>query len=136
MKPVQVKGRQGSLAVLLGILMIAGIGLIYYGLRAGYPPVAQVLLPIVYVGLVVSLVRASGISIPERYRGPFLGGRIYVIELAKSLGLFCASLLWVASAIRLVSNTPTGAAVVFIPALILLGFSAFFFWKSFSRPSV
>jgi hypothetical protein len=136
LNPFQLNVRECLVAVLLGILVFVGIGLIYYGLRTGFPPVVQVLLPIVYVGLVVSVVRGGGISIPERYRRPLLGGRIYVLELAKSLGLFCASLLWVASVIRLVNNTPAGAAAVFIPGLILLGLSAFFFWRSFSRPSV
>jgi hypothetical protein len=133
----QVNVRKPVAVVSLGILVLVGIGLIYYGLHAGFSPAAQILFPIAYVGLVVLLLRASGVSIPEHYRRrPILGGRINVLDLVKSLGCFCASLLWVAFVIRFVSDTPAGVAAVFAPALILLGVSAFFFWRSFSRSSV
>jgi len=119
----------------LGILVPVGIGLAYYELRIGLPPALQALLPIVYVALIVLLLRTGVIPIPDQYRRPLLGGRIHVPDLAKSIGCFLASLLWVAVVVRLVSDTPVGAAVVFTPALLILGGSAFFFARSFSRRS-
>jgi hypothetical protein len=134
LKPIPFRKRVA--VVLLGVLVFVGMALLYYGLRFGFTPAAKLLIPMAYLVLVVFLLKTSGVSIPDRYRHrSLLGGRINVLDLAKSFGCFCASLVWVALVIRLVSDTPAGATAVFAPALVFLGASAVFFWRSFSRPS-
>jgi hypothetical protein len=46
-----------------------------------------------------------------------------------------AAILWVAIIVRFVTDTPIGAALLLVPALVILGTGAFFFARGVSRGS-
>jgi hypothetical protein len=121
--------------VCLSIMVLIGIGLISYEIRGGFPQALQVLLPIIYVALIVLLLRTGVVSIPDRYQRGLLGGRIHVPDIAKSVGCMFAAILWVAIIVRFVTDTPIGAALLLVPALVILGTGAFFFARGVSRGS-
>lgn len=117
----------------LGILALAGLVLAYFELRRTFSPAWQVLLPVLYVALILTLLRA-GILPASAAAQPF-SGRFRTIEFAKSLGCMLAAFLWVAIAVRVVSDTPTGVTLLAVPLLLLLGASGFFFFRGFTNRS-
>jgi hypothetical protein len=53
--------------------------------------------------------------------------RVSLVEMLKSLAWLGAGLLWVWIALHYVSDTPTGAAVLLIPFLVMLGIGTYFY---------
>ena len=59
--------------------------------------------------------------------------KISLIDLGKAAIGFCASLVWVVVAVRLVRDTPGGAATLAVPLFVILGGSAYFFARGLGR---
>jgi hypothetical protein len=117
--------------VVLVVIFAAGIVLWCYEARGTLSQPIRILLPIGYFAFAIFLHRKVGLQFPEQSDVPFLGKRINLLDVAKSAACFLAMFFWVTVVVRIVTDTPTGAAVLLIPALTLLGASVFFLGRSF-----
>jgi len=127
--------RNPVVLVLLIILFVAGFGLLYYEVGGGWTLAAQVIFPIIYVALIILLVRTGVVPIPDRYRHSILDGGLRLLDIAKAAGCMIASILWVAVAVRFVSDTPVGVTILLGPAFMVLATGAYFLWKGLSGRS-
>jgi hypothetical protein len=127
--------RKPVVLVLLIILFVAGFILLYYEVGEGRPLAARVIFPIIYVVLIILLLRTGLVPIPARYRHSILDGGLRLLDVAKAAGCMIASVLWIAVAVRFVSDTPVGVAILLGPAFIVLGTGACFLWKGLSGRS-
>jgi hypothetical protein len=117
--------------VVLVVIFAVGIVLWYCEARGAFSQPIRILLPMAYFALAIFLHRKLGLQFPEQADVPFLGKRINLPDVAKSAACFLAMFFWVTVVVRIVTDTPAGAAVLLIPALSLLGASVFFLGRSF-----
>ena len=115
----------------LGVIFLVGILLLYSEVQEKLSQPLRVLLPIGYFTLAIVLHRKLGPLSSLQSDVPFLGKRINLVDVAKSAACFLAMFFWVTVVVRIVTDSPAGAAVLLIPALSLLGASVFFLGRSF-----
>ncbi len=116
---------------LLGVIFVVGIALTFCEARGTLSQPVRIMLPIAYFAFAVYLHRTLGPQLAEQSNLPFLGKRINLLDVAKSAACFLAMFFWVTVIVRVVTDTPAGAAVLLVPALSLLGASVFFLGRSF-----
>jgi hypothetical protein len=122
-----------TVLVALAALVPVGIVLAYYEWRGAFPGNLQVLLPVLYIGVIALLLRTGVVKIPDRYRQGPVAGRI--VNLAKSMGCLLATALWAYVGGRYVPDSPVGAAILLVPIFAILGIGVFFFSKGISGRS-
>ncbi len=108
-------------AVMLAIYAIAGVALIYEGLRTRFSNgFFGLLLPIASIGMLRFLIVLKVIELPPWFRMGFVNQAPKYGEFTKAAACFVAALLWTVIAVRLVSDTPLGATILFAPPVLLL----------------
>lgn len=107
--------------MILVICAIAIGALIYGGFRTNFSNRAfGILLPITLIGLSRILVAFNVIELPTWFSMGFVNRAPKYSEFGKAAECFIASLMWTLISLRLVSNTPLGAAIVGVPAVLLM----------------
>jgi hypothetical protein len=112
---------KGFRAVALAIYAIAGAALVYEGLRTHFSNgFFGVLLPIASIGMVRLLVVLKVIELPPWFSMGFVNRAPKYAEFGKAAACMFAALLWTVIVVRVVSDTPLGAAILFLPPVLLL----------------
>jgi hypothetical protein len=105
----------------LVICAIATSALIYEGFRTNFSNrVFGILLPIALIGLSRMLVAFKVVELPSWFSMGFVNRAPKYPEFGKAAACFIAGLLWALISVRLVTNTPLGAAIVGVPAVLLM----------------
>ena len=109
--------------------LILGVWLTYIDFSEEFPLPISALLTIAYVGLVILLVNLEVIPLPAGVDLGLFAGRSRLSDFVKALACAGAMLAWVWVGVRIVNNTPLGAAVLATPIIILVAASGYFFFR-------
>ena len=121
-------GRRKKL-VLLSVLIGIGLVSLYVEARQFLPPwVAELFSPLFLAG-VFALEKMLAKPTPTRAGAPPVIRAFSYWDIAKSAACMIVALVWVVIAMRRVSDSPGGAALILLPAGVILLGSAYFFWR-------
>ena len=130
--PLKLLGFSKRLKVsILCVLLLLGIALFYAEIRGVFSLPLRILIPIVYIAVVGLLLTAGIAPQPGRYGGQSFGVRLNFLDIARSGICMIASLAWIALGLRLVPDTPAGAALLLAPFFVILGAGIFFLGRGF-----
>ena len=115
----------GLLSVLIGIGLVA----LYVEVRQFLPPWIAELFPPLFLAGVFALEKMLAKSPSTRTDAAPVGRAFSYWDIAKSAACMIVALVWVVVAMRRVSDSPGGAALILIPSGVILLGSAYFFWR-------
>lgn len=123
--------RKGLLIAAYGLLILVGLALVYLGLHGTLPTIADVILPLAYVGIILILVRYQMSAFPSEQRLFSFQFSIRLKYLLKSLFCLVIAFLWTAVVASITGDTRIGAVLAVGPSLVVVCLSGYFFVRSF-----
>src|SRR5271165_5493826 len=120
--------------VVLTICFVAAVMLLYETLRGPLPRFVGLLIPIASLAMIRILVALKVIELPSGFSMGFINRRPKYVEFGKSAACALAAALWTVIGIRLVSDSPLGAAVLLVPPVLLLIAMGFFVVRALLLP--
>jgi len=107
--------------LILTICFVAAVALLY-GILRGSPPTGffGFLIPIASLGMIRILVALKVIELPSGFSMGLINRKPNYVEFGKAAACALAAMLWTVIGIRIVSDTPLGAAVLVVPPVLLL----------------
>jgi len=106
--------------IVLGIALLVGVGLSYWGVRGLFSPGIGTLVSLGYIAVVGLLLVVTGaVSLPERDLATLIGRR--VTFFVKSGVCLLASFLWTVIVVRFAPENALGATILLGPLAIMFG---------------
>jgi hypothetical protein len=121
-------GRRKKL-VLLSVLIGIGLVSLYVEARQFLPPWSAELFPPLFLAGIFGLEKILTKPTPTQTGAAAVGRAVSYWDIAKSAACMIVALVWVVIAMRRVSDSPGGAALILLPSFVILSGSAYFFWR-------
>ena len=107
-------------AVALTIYAIAGVALVYEGLRTHFSNrFFGILLPIASIGMLRILIALKVVELPPWFRMGFVNRAPQYAEFGKAAVCSLTAILWAVIGIKILSETALGAALLVVPIVLL-----------------
>jgi uncharacterized membrane protein YfcA len=107
--------------LILTVCFAAATALLYGVLRGSAPTgILGFLIPIASLGMIRILVALKVLELPSGFSMAFINRKPNYVEFGKAAACALAAMLWTVIGIRIVSDTPLGAAVLAVPPVLLL----------------
>ncbi len=117
--------------LILATLTAAGVTLTYLEIRGLFSESLQILVPCAYLGLIAFLVGTGVIQLPKETGTSWPARRINILDVARALAFMLGGILWAMISAMFVSDTTTGALIVFAPCVCLIGAGGYIMSRSF-----
>ena len=115
------------------ILTCIAAALVLYSWTRTIPQGWSLLITLVIILLVGIMSRLGGFRLPVGYTPPFIIHRPRSADVLRFVGCAAAGFVWVATLTPRVSDTNLGAALVFVPAIVLALAGTFLLFRGVVR---
>lgn len=129
-----VSTRKGMLIAAYGLLILVGLALVYLGLHGTLPTIADVMLPVAYVGVILFLARFQMRAFPREQQHFTFRFSLRLRSLFKSIVCFVIAILWTLIVGSVTGDTRIGSALAVGPAILMVCIGGYFFVRSIPNP--
>ena len=131
---MQPPSKRVRIAILI-ICVVAAAAVFYQSSRGSLPTgFVGLLIPIGSLGLIRVLVALRVIELPSGFSMGLINRKPKYLDFGKAAACALAAMLWTVIGVRLVRDTPLGAALLFAPPVLLLIAMGFFVIRALLLP--